>query len=382
MIGGSTMPGRADQLLDGALALLVLVRPGRRGDVDRLVDVLLELLERQRPVVERGRQPEPEVDEDLLARPVVLVHADDLRDRHVRLVDDEQPVRREVVEQRPRPAAGLALAQVARVVLDARAVAELAQHLEVERRPLAEPRRLERPALGLHLPDPQLHLLLDPGDREAELVPGRHEVGGREHRQLLALGEQLAGERVQLRDPLDLVAEELDPDDDLRAGRSDLERVAADAEASARERGVVALVLEIDEVAQDRVPPVVAARPQLEDRGAVVDRRAQAVDARHGRDDDHVAALEQGVGRGVAQPVDLLVPARVLLDVRVRPRQVRLGLVVVEVADEVLDRVVREELAELGVQLGRKRLVVGEDERRLLVALDRSRPSRTSCRCR
>ena len=86
--------------------------------------------------------------------------------------------------------------------------------------------------------------------------------------------------------------------------------------------------------------------------------------------DDHVAPLEQGVGRRVAELVDLVVPARVLLDVRVRARQVRLGLVVVEVADEVLDRVVREELAELGVELGGQRLVVGQDEGRLLVALD------------
>ena len=69
---------RADELLRDALGLLELVRPGRRGHVDRLADRRLELLERQRPVVERRRQPEPEVDEDLLARPVVLVHADDL----------------------------------------------------------------------------------------------------------------------------------------------------------------------------------------------------------------------------------------------------------------------------------------------------------------
>ena len=88
-------------------------------------------------------------------------------------------------------------------------------------------------------------------------------------------------------------------------------------------------------------------------------------------DDDHVAPLEQGVGRGVAEPVDLVVPRRVLLDVRVAPGQVRLRLVVVEVADEVLDGVVREELAELAVQLRGERLVVGEDERRLLVLLDR-----------
>ena len=92
--------------------------------------------------------------------------------------------------------------------------------------------------------------------------------------------------------------------------------------------------------------------------------------------DDHVASLEQGVRGGVAEPVDLVVARRVLLDVGVAAGQVRLGLVVVEVADEVLDRVLREELAELGVELGGQRLVVGEDQRRLVVP---ARSSRRSC---
>ena len=198
----------------------------------------------------------------------------------------------------------------------------------------------------------------------------RHEVGRGVDVRLLAFGQELAGERVQLRDPLDLVAEELDPDERLLRRGLELERVAADPEPGAGQGLVVALVLQVDEVAQDRVAPVLAADPQLEDGRAVVHRRAQAVDARHAGHDDHVAPLEQGVRRGVPQPVDLVVARRVLLDVRVAPGQVRLGLVVVEVADEVLDRVVREELAELGVQLGGQRLVVGEHERRLVVLLD------------
>ena len=56
---------------------------------------------------------------------------------------------------------------------------------------------------------------------------------------------------------------------------------------------------------------------------------------------------------------------RVFLDVDVALRDVRLGLVVVVVADEVVDGVVREEALELLVELGGERLVVGEDERRL-----------------
>src|SRR4029077_17751216 len=67
--------GRPDELLDDPLALLELVRARGGAEVDRLADGRLELLERERAVVERRRQPEPEVDQDLLAGPVVLVHA-------------------------------------------------------------------------------------------------------------------------------------------------------------------------------------------------------------------------------------------------------------------------------------------------------------------
>ena len=95
--------GRPDELLDDLLAALELVWPGRGAHVYRLVDAGLEFLERERAIVERRRQAEAEVDQDLLAGPVVLVHAHDLRDGHVALVHDEQPVRREVVQQRPGP---------------------------------------------------------------------------------------------------------------------------------------------------------------------------------------------------------------------------------------------------------------------------------------
>jgi hypothetical protein len=64
------------------------------------------------------------------------------------------------------------------------------------------------------------------------------------------------------------------------------------------------------------------------------------------------------------QPVDVLVDRGVLLDVRVARRDVRLGLVVVVVRDEVLDGVVREEALELPVELRRQRLVVRQHERR------------------
>src|SRR5579862_1076873 len=78
----------------------------------------------------------------------------------------------------------------------------------------------------------------------------------------------------------------------------------------------------------------------------------------------------------MSEPVDVVVARRVLLDVEIGLRDVRLGLVVVVVRDEVLDRVAREELAELVTELGGERLVVGDDERRLADLFDRPRHRR------
>ena len=91
--------------------------------------------------------------------------------------------------------------------------------------------------------------------------------------------------------------------------------------------------------------------------------RTEPVDRRHRRHDDHVAPGEQRARGRVAQPVDLVVDRAVLLDVRVGRGEVRLGLVVVVVADEVLDPVLREHLPELGRELRGERLVRREHER-------------------
>ena len=77
-----------------------------------------------------------------------------------------------------------------------------------------------------------------------------------------------------------------------------------------------------------------------------------------------VAPLEHALGRRQAHLLDVLVDRAVLLDEEIALRHVGLGLVVVVVADEVLDRVLREELAELAVELRRQRLVGREDDRR------------------
>ena len=125
-----------------------------------------------------------------------------------------------------------------------------------------------------------------------------------------------------------------------------------------------------DELAQQLVAVDLVADPEPDHPVDVLLRRAQAVDAGHRGDDDDVAPGQQRVGRAVPQPLDLVVDRGVLLDVGVRLRDVRLGLVVVVVGDEVLDGVVGQQLAELVGELGGQGLVGRHDQRRPLHLLD------------
>jgi hypothetical protein len=206
-------------------------------------------------------------------------------------------------------------------------------------------------------------------------------VLGREDVHLLVVGQHLAGERVDLADALDLVAPQADAVGGLAVGGLHFEHIAAHAEAPALEDVVVAVVVDLHQVAQNLVAAHHLAHAQIEHDAPVILRAAQAVDARDRGDDHHVAAAEERARRGQAQAVDLLVDLRVLLDVGVGARDVRLRLVVVVVGDEVLDRVVGQKLAHLGVELGGQRLVVRHDQRRLLHLLDELWPWCRSCRC-
>ena len=302
-----------------------------------------------------------------------MIHAADLRHRLVALVDDDERVVRQVIEQRRRRLARRAAGQVPRVVLDAVAVADLTDHLEVEHRPLVQPLRLQQLAFLFEISAVLLELLLDRFHRQLGPIARRDEVRLRVDRHLVELADHLAGQRIEPRQLVDLVAEQADAERVLLVGRDDFDDVAADAERAAAELRVVALVLDLDELPQNLVA-VDALSPLERQQHAVVRlRRAEAVDARHAGDDDDVAPLEQRARRRQPHAVDLVVDGRFLLDVGVGGGNVGFGLVVVVVADEVLDRVLGEEPLELLVELGGERLVVRHHQRRAVHRRDHLR---------
>jgi hypothetical protein len=94
---------------------------------------------------------------------------------------------------------------------------------------------------------------------------------------------------------------------------------------------------------------------------------------RHARDHDHVAPLEQRARCGHTQAIDLLVDDRFFFNVDIGGGDVRFGLIVVVVRDEVFDGVLRKQGAKLLEQLRGERFVVCQDECRTLHALDDAR---------
>ena len=181
----------------------------------------------------------------------------------------------------------------------------------------------------------------------------------------------LSGQHVHPGEAVDLVPEEFHPHRVLAGVRgNDLHGIALHAEGAAVKIDLVPLVLHVDQLADQRVPVLLHARPKRHHHVHEVVRRADAVDAGHRGYDDHVLPLRERRQGRQPQPVDLVVDRRILRDVGVRGGHIGLRLEIVIVADEVLHRIFRKELPEFAVELGRQRLVVSDHQRGLVELLD------------
>src|SRR4030042_1947831 len=187
---------------------------------------------------------------------------------------------------------------------------------------------------------------------------------------LLALGEQLAGERVYLLEALNLIAPERYAHCKVFVGGLYLQRIAADAETPAAEIYIVTLVLHFHQLAYDAVPALFLALLEAHHEAVILLRLSQTIDTGDRGHDNDITAHEQGAGRGVAQLVYLLVYIHVFLYVGIRARDICFGLVIIVVADEVLHSALGKEVPELGAELGSQRFVVSDDKRGALHALD------------
>ena len=185
---GVHQAGGADQEFHGLRTAPALEGTGSGGHADHLTGTVQPLIETQGAVVQSGGEAEPVFHQDLLPAPVSLVLAADLGKGDVRLVDDGYVIVREVIQECVGGLSRLPPVQVARVVLDTSAVADLSHHLEVVVGPHSEPLGLQQLSLALQLRQPLRQLLLDSPDGLGHPLLGSHVVGGGEHVDLAHLG--------------------------------------------------------------------------------------------------------------------------------------------------------------------------------------------------
>ena len=195
-------------------------------------------------------------------------------------------------------------------------------------------------------------------------------MGRGEDAQFVDLANHVSGERVDVVQRIDIIAEELHAHRQLLVGRDDVHRVALHTESAASEGDVVTGVLDIHQQAQE--PIAFDLFVDLQDHRAVQVglRGAEAVNAGDRGDNHDVPARQQRGGRRVTQALHVLINGRVLLDVRIRLRDIRLRLVVVVIGDEVFHRVVRQQATQLVGQLGGQGFIRRHDQGGALLLFD------------
>ncbi len=282
-------------------------------------------------------------------------------------IDEHQGVVGEIFEQGGRRLARLAAGEIARIVLDAGAGAGGFHHFEIKQGALFEALRFKEAAGAIELLQARQQLGADQLDRLVHGGAGRDVVGIGEDADEGEIGGFFAGERVELGDGFDLVAQQGDaPGGGFIVGGEDFDGIAAHPEGAAHKAGIAALVLQRHELGQQLALVDLVALLHVDGHGGVIFHRADTVNARHRGDDDHVVALEDGARGRVAHAVDLLVDGGFFFDIGVGARHIGFGLVVIVVGDEILDRVIGEERLELAIELGGEGLVGREDQRRAI----------------
>ena len=122
-----------DDLLDHEpLRAVQFPGAGRGRDVHGLPDAIKKFLEIERPVVQGRGKAKAEIHQRGLARTVAVEHGSDLRHGDVRLVHEEHEIIGEIVDERGRGLPGPASVQMQRIVLDAVAIAQFLDLLQVE----------------------------------------------------------------------------------------------------------------------------------------------------------------------------------------------------------------------------------------------------------
>ena len=154
---------------------------------------------------------------------------------------------------------------------------------------MTEALRLQQFIVRLKPFEPFIKLFFDADDGFFNSLARRRIVAGRENRQASWLLQNLARQRINSRESLDLIAKKLHPHRRVLPGWENIYHVAAYPESAARKINIITLILNISQQADELIlhPPL--ADCQLNRHISIRLRRTDAVNAADARHDDNIA---------------------------------------------------------------------------------------------
>src|SRR6185437_9169459 len=218
---------------------------------------------------------------------------------------------------------------------------------------------------------PPIQFLVDALDFALFLLRGHHVVRLRVDRDaadFLSCAD-CAGERINLADHFHLIAPHFDAKGVIVVWWIDFDHVAAHAEGSAAQV-LRTVILDFHEFAQDGFARDGLALLDHQQHAVVRLGRAKAINARDRCHDYHVAPLEERTRGAHAQLVQLVVDRGLLLNICIARGDIGFRLVIIVVADEIFDGILRKKRPELVEKLRRERLIVRQDDGRPIDRLD------------
>ena len=170
---------RPDHLLCPQEFVFFLIRSRRSRYKQDLINLTLKFFKIQGTVILRRRQTEPVIHQRTLSRLVAVVHASDLRDRLVGLVDHHNEVIWEIIDQGIRRLPRRKPCQMTGIILDSRAESRLLEHLDIKICPLCNTLCFQKFVLPLEFFHTLVQLFLNIMHRSLYVLFIHNIVGGR-----------------------------------------------------------------------------------------------------------------------------------------------------------------------------------------------------------
>ena len=286
--------GGTDDLLHRLAGTGALIIAGSGGDVNHLIDLLIEFRKVQGAVVVSRGQTEAVIHQRVLPAPVSGIHGAALGQGHVALVDKHEIVLGEIVQQRGGRRPRRPPLNYTGIVLDAVAEADLRQHFQVIGRPLGDALGFDELVVGAEEGHLIVALPLNFHHCPLQFFLGSNVMAGGIDGHVVNIPLRNAGNGVDLADPVHLVPEKFHPDGTSRpVGGIDFQRVPPKAELVPGEVQIVPLIADFRQLFQHIVQGVLLPHPQGNDHALIIDGVAQTVQAADRGDHDHVPPLKQ-----------------------------------------------------------------------------------------